>query len=165
MLSVSMRLRSCLAMLDKTMDTSASLNIYEQLGVTRVINARSYSTKLGGCAALPEVMAAMDEASRSCIRIEDLQEAASRVIAESTGAEAGIVTSGASAALTLAAAACLAGLDVSRMNQLPDTSGLKDEVVVHRAHRNDYDHALRLAGAKFVEVGFSYYTFPYEVEN
>jgi D-glucosaminate-6-phosphate ammonia-lyase len=147
------------------MPTPASLNIYEQLGVKRVINARSYSTKLGGCAALPEVMAAMEEAGRSCIRMEDLQEAASRVIAESTGAEAGIVTSGASAALTLAAAACLAGLDVSRMNQLPDTSGLKDEVVVHRAHRNDYDHALRLAGAKFVEVGFTYYTFPYEVEN
>jgi L-seryl-tRNA(Ser) seleniumtransferase len=142
-----------------------AVNIYDELGVRRIINARSYSTKLGGCVALPEVMEAMRVAGQSCIRIEDLQEAASRVIAESTGAEAGIVTSGASAALTLAAAACLAGLDVTRMNQLPETAGCKNEIIVHRSHRNDYDHALRLAGARFVEVGFNYYAFPYEVEN
>jgi D-glucosaminate-6-phosphate ammonia-lyase len=147
------------------MDGSETTSIYDALGVRRVINARSYSTKLGGCIAMPEVMDAMREAGQSCIRMEDLQEAASRIIAESTGAEAGIVTSGASAALTLATAACLARLDVAIMNQLPDTTGLKDEVIVHRSHRNDYDHALRLAGARFVEVGFSYHTFPYEVEK
>jgi D-glucosaminate-6-phosphate ammonia-lyase len=147
------------------MDRSETTSIYDALGVRRVINARSYSTKLGGCIAMPEVMDAMREAGKSCIRMEDLQEAASRIIAESTGAEAGIVTSGASAALTLAAAACLARLDVAIMNQLPCTTGLKDEVIVHRSHRNDYDHALRVAGARFVEVGFSYHTFPYEVEN
>src|SRR5439155_25893730 len=89
--------------------------------------------------------------------------AAGRAIASATGAETGIVTSGASAALTLAAAACLAGLNVSRMNQLPDTTGMPREIVVHRSHRNDYDHALRAAGARFVEVGFSYFTFPYEI--
>jgi D-glucosaminate-6-phosphate ammonia-lyase len=144
---------------------ATSSNIYDQLGVRRVINARSYSTKLGGCVALPEVMEAMRVAGQSCVRMEDLQEAASRVIADVTGAEAGIVTSGASAALTLAAAACLAGLDVNCMNRLPDTAGGKNEIIVHRSHRNDYDHALRLAGASFVEVGFSYYTFAYEVEN
>jgi D-glucosaminate-6-phosphate ammonia-lyase len=147
------------------MDLSEKASIYDELGVRRVINARSYSTKLGGCIAMPEVMDAMREAGKSCIRMEDLQEAASLTIAESTGAEAGIVTSGASAALTLAAAACLARLDVAIMNQLPDTTGLKDEIAVHRSHRNDYDHALRLAGARFVEVGFSYHTFPYEVEK
>jgi D-glucosaminate-6-phosphate ammonia-lyase len=147
------------------MSAEPAVGIYEQLGVRRVINARSYSTKLGGCAALPEVLEAMHQAGQSCVRMEDLQQGASRIIAEVTGAEAGIVTSGASAALSLAAAACLAGLDVGRMNQLPDTSGLKNEVVVHRSHRNDYDHALRLAGARFVEAGFSYYTFPYEVEQ
>ena len=147
------------------MPIKSEVSIYDQLGVKRIINARSYSTKAGGCVLPLEVLEAMREASQSCVRIEDLQEAASRVIAEVTGAEAGIVTSGASAALTLAAAACLAGLDVARMNQLPDTAGLRNEIVVHRSHRNDYDHALRLAGAKFAEVGFSYYTFPYEVEN
>src|SRR5713226_6448178 len=97
--------------------------------------------------------------------MDELQEAASRIIAEATGAEAGMVTSGAAAGLTLATAACLAGFDVNRMNRLPDTDGMPNEVVVHRSHRNDYDHALRTAGARFVEAGFSYYTFPYEIEQ
>jgi len=141
------------------------MHIYERLGVRPVINARSFSTKLGGCALPGEVLDAMREASDSCVRMDELQEAASRIIAEATGAEAGMVTSGASAGLTLAAAACLAGLDVTRMNRLPDTTGMKNEIIVHRSHRNDYDHALRAAGARFVEVGFHYYTFPYEVES
>ena len=136
------------------------MHIYEKLGVRRVINARSFSTKAGGCALPAEVLDAMVAASDSCVRMEDLQEAASRVISEITGAEAGIVTSGASAALTLAAAASIAGLDVALMNRLPDTGGMNNEIIVHRAHRNDYDHALRAAGARLVEVGFHYYTGP-----
>jgi L-seryl-tRNA(Ser) seleniumtransferase len=139
------------------------MHIYEQFGVRPVINARSFSTKLGGATLPKEVLDAMREAAACCVRMDELQEAASRVIADATGAEAGIVTSGASAALTLGAAACLAGTDLSRMNRLPDTAGMPNEIVVHRSHRNDYDHALRAAGARFVEVGFSYYTFPYEV--
>ena len=142
-----------------------AMNIYEQFGIQRIINARSFSTKLGGTRLPDEVLEAMRQAAQCCVRMDELQDAASRVIAEATGAEAGIVTSGASAALTLATAACLAGFDVSRMNRLPDTAGIPCEVVVHRSHRNDYDHALRAAGARFVEVGFSYYTFPYEVEQ
>lgn len=138
---------------------------YMKHGVQLVINARSYSTKLGGCRLCEPVLEAMRSAAQSCVRIEDLQEAASTVIASVTGAEAGIVTSGASAALTLAAAACLTGLDIGKMNQLPDTSGMPNEIVVHKAHRNDYDHALRLAGARLVEAGFAYYTFPYDVES
>src|SRR5437867_5455270 len=105
----------------------------------------------------------MREAGECCVRMDELQAAASDVTARATGAEAGIVTSGAAAALTLGAAACLARLDVNRMNQLPDTTGMPNEFIVHRAHRNDYDHAVRAAGAKFVEVGFTYYTFDYEV--
>ncbi|HZT32380.1 MAG TPA: aminotransferase class V-fold PLP-dependent enzyme [Bryobacteraceae bacterium] len=139
-------------------------HIYERLGVRPVINARSFSTKVGGAPLPPEVVEAMRAASDCCIRMEDLQEAAGRIIAEVTGAESGIVTSGASAALTLGAAACLTGLDVARMNRLPDTSGMPNEFLVHRTHRNDYDHAIRAAGARFVEVGFYYYTFPYEIE-
>ncbi len=139
-------------------------NIYQEFGVRTIINARSYSTKLGGCSLPNSVLRAMTEAANSCVLIEDLQEAAGRVIAEVTGAETGIVTSGASAALTLAAAACLTGLDVSKMNNLPDTSRMNNEIICHRAHRNDYDHALRLAGAKFIEAGFGYYTFAHDVE-
>lgn len=141
------------------------MHIYDQFGIRRIINGRSFSTKAGGAPLVPEVIDAMRQAADSCVRMDQLQDAASRVIAEVTGAQAGIVTSGASAALTLGAAACIAGLDVERMNRLPDTSGIPCEIVVHRSHRNDYDHALRTAGARFVEVGFSYCTFPYEVRQ
>ncbi len=141
------------------------MHVYEKLGVRRLINGRSFSTKAGGCPLPQEVLEAMREAGEYCVRMDELQAAASEVIARATGAEAGIVTSGAAAGLTLGAAACLARLDVNRMNQLPDTTGMPNEFVTHRAHRNDYDHAVRAAGARFVEVGFSYYTFAYEVES
>jgi L-seryl-tRNA(Ser) seleniumtransferase len=104
-------------------------------------------------------------ASRHYFRIEDLQEAASKVISEVTGAEAGYVTSGASAALTLSMAACITLLDPGKMNRLPDTAGMANEVIVQRGHRNDYDHALRAAGAKVREVGYAYATFAYELEE
>ena len=141
------------------------MNVYESLGVKKVINARGYSTKLGGCLMSPQVLEAMREAANSFVRIEDLQEAAGKVIAEITGAEAGYVTSGAAAALTLGMASCMTGLDPVKMNQLPDTAEMKNEVIILRAHRNDYDHALRAAGAQVVEVGFNYATFPYEIER
>jgi D-glucosaminate-6-phosphate ammonia-lyase len=140
-------------------------NIYKRFGIRQVINGRSYSTKVGGCLMEPEVLQAMQEAAKSFVRIADLQEAASKVIAAMTGAEAGVVTSGASAALTLAAAACIAGLDPEVMNRLPDTRGLRNQVIVPRLHRNDYDHALRTAGARIVEIGFIQSTFTYELEN
>src|SRR5262245_35823123 len=141
------------------------MNFYQKLGLRRVINARSYSTKVGGSLMPPFVIQAMREAAESFVRIEDLQEAAGRLIAEVTGAEAGYVTSGAAAGLTLGMAACMAGLDPLRMNRLPDTEGMKNEVIIQRAHRNDYDHALRAAGAKVVEVGFNYATFPYDLDQ
>jgi L-seryl-tRNA(Ser) seleniumtransferase len=141
------------------------MDIYRKLGVKPLINGRSFSTKAGGCALPPEVVEAMQQASQCCVRMDELQAAAGAVIARVTGAEAGIVTSGAAAALTLGAAACLCGSDTRLMNQLPDTQGLANEFIVHRTHRNDYDHAVRAAGGRFVEVGFSYYTFPYEIES
>lgn len=141
------------------------MSLYRDLGLNTIISARSFSTKLGGAPLPIEVLDAMREAASDCVRMDQLQDVASRVIAEVTGAEAGLVSSGASAALTLGTAACLCGFDVARMNRLPETAGIPNEIVVHRSHRNDYDHALRAAGAKFVEVGFGYYTFAYEVEQ
>lgn len=141
------------------------MRVHAALDSARVISARGYSTKLGGAPLPDAVLDAMREAASACVRMDLLQEAAGRLIAEVTGAESGLVASGASAALTLGAAACLAGMDVDRMNRLPDTTGMPDEVVVHRSHRNDYDHAVRAAGARFVEVGYSYLTHPYEVEQ
>ncbi|MGH2353972.1 MAG: aminotransferase class V-fold PLP-dependent enzyme [Chloroflexota bacterium] len=130
-------------------------DLYRALGVRTVVNAAGTLTRLGGSRMAPEVLAAMAEASRAYVRIEDLQEAAGRVIAEATGAETGYVTSGAAAGLLLGTAACVAGLDLQKMERLPETSapGTKNEVVIHRVHRNSYDHAIRATGITFVEVG------------
>ncbi len=141
------------------------MTLAQKLGIREVIHGRGFSTKCGGCVLDAEVVEAMAEAARLYFRIEDLQGAASRVIVEVTGAEAGYVTSGAAAALTLGMAACLTRLDPGRMNRLPDTTGMPDEVLIQRGHRNDYDHALRAAGAKVKDVGFAYATFAYELEE
>ncbi len=124
------------------------------LGLRPVINVSGSVSRLGGTALAPEVVEAMAAASRSFVPIVELQAWASGEIAIATGAEAGCVASGAAACLFLAAAACLARLDPAIMDRLPDTTGIPHEIVVHRAHRNPYDHALRAAGARFVEFGY-----------
>jgi len=129
------------------------MNIYESLGVKTLINCQGEVTRLGGALMEQETIDAMAEAARYSVRMDELQAAASRIIARVTGAEAGYVTSGASAALTLATAACLAGLDVGRMNRLPDTSNMPNEVLMDQRQRQGYDHAIRLAGAKIINVG------------
>lgn len=129
------------------------MGIYDELGVQPVINAAATLTRLGGSRMDPEVLAAMNEAAASFVHIDELQASAGKVIAEITGAESGYVVTGAAAGLTLGVAACIAGLDVAKMDRLPDTTGMKNEVVVQRGHRNFYDHAIRAAGVKFVEVG------------
>jgi L-seryl-tRNA(Ser) seleniumtransferase len=119
-----------------------------------VISAAGYVTSLGG-GALPEpVRAAIAEAAAGTWRPDDLQEWASEVIAEATGAEAGWVTAGAAAGLTLGAAACIARSEPSAIDALPDTGALPAEIIVQRGHRNAYDRAFRTAGARIVEVGY-----------
>lgn len=129
------------------------MNIYESLGVKTLINCQGEVTRLGGALMEQETIDAMAEAARYSVRMDELQAAASKIIARVTGAEAGYVTSGASAALTLATAACLAGFDVDRMNRLPDTSYMPNEVLMDQRQRQGYDHAIRLAGAKIINVG------------
>lgn len=131
----------------------SNANVYERLGVRTIVNASGPSTRLSGGIMRPEVAAAMAEASQWCVDIGALQARASEILAEATGAEAGYVTAGASAALMLASAACLAGLDPAKMNRLPDTAGMANEVVVARSQRNMYDRAVTQAGARLVEVG------------
>jgi len=96
--------------------------------------------------------------------LEELQERASAIIARATGAEAGMVTGGAAAGLLLATAACIAGEDPAKIAQLPDTTGMKGEAVMHRAHRNGYDHAVRVAGATIVDIGYGGSTLPYQLK-
>jgi L-seryl-tRNA(Ser) seleniumtransferase len=146
------------------------MGVYDELGVTTVINASGTLTRLGGSRMAPEVLAAMADAAAAFVRIDELQHAAGTVIADITGAEAGYVTAGAAAGLSLGMAAILAGMDVGKMDRLPNTSGMKNEVIVQRGHRNAYDHALRAAGITFVEVGYLGYpgaggTMPWQIEE
>src|ERR1700730_12815467 len=130
------------------------MTIYERLGVRPVVNAAGTLTRLGGTLMCAEAVQAMNEAARSAVAIDELQEAASRVIAHHTGAEAGLVTSGAFGALVLATGACVAGLDVPRMNRMPRYAYEAGcEVVICRHHRNSYDKAFEVAGVRLVEVG------------
>ena len=129
--------------------------IYESLGVPTIINAKGPSTRVSGAVLAPEVAAAMGEASQHCVDMAVLQGRASEIIAEITGAEAGLATSGAAAGLLLGTAACVTGLDPGKMNRLPDTTGMKNQVIIPRSHRNFYDHAVRAAGVELVEVGIS----------
>lgn len=130
------------------------MGVYERLGVRPIINASGAVTRLGGAPLSRAVLDAFCQAAGESVPLDQLQAAASRRIAETTGTEAALVTSGAAAALTLGAAAMLARHDVGRMERLPHCDGFPDEFVVAREHRNGYDHAVRAAGAKFVEVGF-----------
>lgn len=132
---------------------SPAMSIYDSLGARTIINAKGTSTRVSGALLHPEVTAAMQEAAHYCVDMAELQATASKHLADATGAEAGIVTSGAAAGLLLGTAACIAGLDPAKMARLPETTGMKNEVVMVRSQRNQYDHAVRSAGVTIVEVG------------
>ena len=131
------------------------MDIYKELSLTPIINAAGTLTRLGGTIMLPEVQQAMADAAKFLVPIEQLQAAASRTISEICGSEAGYVVSGAAAGLTMATAACMVGLDITKMDLLPSPRDIPDEVIICRSHRNSYDHAFRAAGAKLIEVGVS----------
>ena len=128
-------------------------DIYAALGVKRRINAAGTLTRLGGALMDDEVVAAMAAAARASVDIGELQAAASRSIARHTGAQAGIVTTGAAAALTLAAAASMTRWDIAKMAALPQTEGFANEILLPRTHYTGYAHALRASGARIVDIG------------
>ena len=129
------------------------MGIYERFGVKPIINVAGAMTRMGGALMEQEALEAMNEAAKGSVRLDELEAAASKVIAEITHAEAGIVTAGAAAALTLGTAACITGLDVARMNRLPDTTGMANEVLMAQHQISGYDHSIRAAGAKIIDVG------------
>lgn len=131
----------------------AQADVYDALGVKRRINAAGTLTRLGGSLMAPEVVTAMGAAALHSVDIAELQAAASRAIGRITGAEAGMVSSGAAAALTLAAAACITRWDIAKMAALPHTEGFAREILIPRSHRTGYVHALSAAGAKLVDIG------------
>ena len=128
------------------------MNVYEQLGVRTLINARGTNTRLGGTIILREVVEAMVEASRYYANLDELHEKAGEVVARVTGAEAGYITAGAAAGLVIATTACVVGKDTEKLERLPNTAGMKNEVIIPKAHRNGYDYAVRQVGVTLVEV-------------
>lgn len=126
-------------------------NVYSRLGVKTVINCRGTWTYLSGSLEFPEVREAQVEAAQYFVNMLDLQRAVGRRLAELTGAESGIVTSGAAGAMAAATAGCMAGTDDKYIWQLPDTTGLKHEVIMVGG-RSAFDSAIRLTGAQLVLV-------------
>ncbi|MSP98140.1 MAG: aminotransferase class V-fold PLP-dependent enzyme [Betaproteobacteria bacterium] len=127
--------------------------VYAALGLKRRINAAGTLTRLGGALMAPEVVAAMAAAATQSVDIAELQAAASRSIARITGAEAGLVSSGAAAGLTLAAAACMTRWDIGKMAALPHAEGFAHEILMPRTHRTGYAHALSASGARLIDIG------------
>src|SRR5438034_4576489 len=107
----------------------------------------------------------MREATQALVNIDELNEAAGAAIARMLGAEAAFVTAGASSGLILQAAACIAGDDPAKITRLPDTRGMKNEVIIQRAHRFGYDQAYRIPGGALVEIGLARRTQPFELDD
>ena len=139
--------------------------LYQRIGVSPIINAAGSITRLGGTRTRPETLDLMSRAARVMVNIDDLNRAAGRELARITGAEAGFVCSGAAGGLVLQAAAVIAGNDPVKMRQLPNTDGLKNEIVIHTMHRFPYDQAYRAAGAKMVEFGDYLFAHPWQLEG
>jgi L-seryl-tRNA(Ser) seleniumtransferase len=129
------------------------VDYYQKLGVTPFINAAGTYTVLSGCTMPEEVQAAIALASLEPVNILELRDAAGSYLAKRLRCEAALVTSGAAAGLTLGTAACLTRGNKDAILNIPaDLTGLKNEVIVQKAHRYDYDHAIRNCGVRFVEV-------------
>ncbi len=133
------------------------MNLHEKYGLTRIINANGKMTALSNARCLPEVVEEAAAALYHFFDVEELQTVASRRIAAFSGAEAGFVTACASAGLTLSVAAAMTGCDAAKVAQLPDTTGMKNEVVLQKGHAVNFGapvtQMIRLAGARPVEVG------------
>lgn len=140
------------------------MNGYGDLGIRRVINASATLTRLGGSLMPQPVVAAMGRAAGQFIDLGELQRAVGERLATMTQNEDCYVSSGAAGGMVVAVAACMTGTNPAAVAQLPNTDGLKNEVIVHRSHRNGYDHAARQTGARLVEIGMAQSTQEWELE-
>ena len=139
-------------------------SIYEELGVTPVINAKGHQTLLGGNTPSASVRAAMDEAEEYYVDMAEMSDAVGQRIADMLGVEAALVTSGAAAALAVGAAACITGNDVDKVERIPDVSGMPHEIIIQRQGRQKYDRSMTIPGGRLVEVGDTEETRPEHIE-
>jgi len=139
------------------------MDIYDKLGIKKLINAEGTLTRLGGSVMDPDVLKEMIQTSKYFVDLDELLEKSGEYVANLIGVDASYITSGAAAGLTLATAACITGTDPAKIRQLPDLQGLKNEVLIQKSHRNGYDHAIRQAGVTLVEFGLIKETYPWEL--
>ena len=125
---------------------------YKELGIKPFINAAGAYSVFGGAKMREDTISAMRYAAENKVKIRELHNAVGNKIAILTGADAAMVTSGATASIVLGAAACMTLGDESKMRQLPDTEGMRDEIIIQKKHRYTYDKALTVAGGKLIEV-------------
>lgn len=135
------------------MDSERGSQVYAEFGAKPIINAVGHMTVLGGSRLSPTIQEAMVAANRYFVDMEELFKKTGEAIADMLGAEAAFVTPGCAAAISLSAAACMTGSDPAKIDQLPDTTGMKDEILIQTRQRYHYDRCLTVFGAKLVEVG------------
>jgi D-glucosaminate-6-phosphate ammonia-lyase len=135
------------------MSDDRTRRVYEDLGVRPVINAAGSLTMLGGSRLSPGVREAMDAANRYFVDMKTLLKESGKVIAGMMGCEAAMVTPGCASALSLGAAACMTGKDIEKLEQLPDTIGMKHNFLVQSLQRYKYDRCMTIFGGRIEEVG------------
>ncbi|MCC7355295.1 MAG: aminotransferase class V-fold PLP-dependent enzyme [Anaerolineae bacterium] len=147
------------------MTGNSTQDVYDRLGVRKLINAQGTLTRLGSSRMAPEVTGAMAEAARHFVDLEELLVKSGEAVARMLGVEAAYISCGAAAGLALSTAACVAGDDPARIQRLPDTRGMRNKVATHRLHRNGYDQAIRQVGVELVEFGWISQTHPWQLED
>jgi uncharacterized pyridoxal phosphate-dependent enzyme len=131
---------------------STPSTLYASLGIKPVINGVGVVTTLGGSIMPPEVLRAMEEASRYFISLPELEKKVGARIAELLRAPAAMVTCGAASGIAVGTAACLSQGDPAKLRRLPSRDGIRYEVIQQKAHRSGYEHQMELCGAKIVTV-------------
>lgn len=129
-----------------------SRDFFTELGVKPFINAWGTITSKSGSLMHPEVIEAYNYASQQFVDLNELQDKVGERIAEMLNCEAAMVTAGAASAMTLGTAATITGMDQEKIRLLPNLPGERHEVIIQKTHRYGYDHAVRNAGVKMVEV-------------
>lgn len=134
-------------------EAASGTDYYQKLGVSKIINAAGTYTILTASIMPPSVQEAVAVAAKHPVRLLELQKQAGEYLARRLRCEAALVSDGAASALTLGTAACITRANQEAILHIPtDMTGLKNEVLIQKAHRYEYDHALRNCGIKFVEV-------------